>query len=116
MKILYKINWILLILLSISTGVFKLLQQEADIMLFEVLGMNATHTTLLGLIQVIAGILLIPSKTRKLGALIIIPTFILATIALFMNQMIPFGLVSLIFILMGYWVYSVENKKVKTTN
>jgi len=111
MNILYKINWILLFLLSLATGAFKLLQQEEDILLFETLGMNATLTTFLGLVQFIAGILLIPAPTRKLGSLIIIPTFILASIALFINKMIPFGVASLIFIFMAYWVYSVEKKK-----
>ena len=111
MKILYKINWVLLILLSISTGVFKILQQEADVKLFEVLGMSAFLTTLLGVVQLLGGILLIISKTRKQGALIMIPTFVLASIAVFMNHMVVFGFVSLVFILMAFWVYSTENKK-----
>lgn len=111
MKILYKINWVLLILLSISTGVFKILQQEADIKLFEVLGMSALLTTLLGIVQLFGGILLIISKTRKQGALVMIPTFVLASIAVFMNEMLVFGFVSLAFILMALWVYSTENKK-----
>ena len=110
MKLLYKINWILLIVLSIATGIFKILQQEADIKLFEALGMNAVLVTLLGVVQLIGGVLLIPKKTRKIGALIMIPTFVLASIAVFMNQMMLFGIVSLLFILMAYWIYSTEKK------
>ncbi|MBX2873560.1 MAG: DoxX family protein [Saprospiraceae bacterium] len=109
MKLLLTINWILTTLLSISTGLFKLLQQEADIQLFEKIGFNATATTIVGLVQLIGGILLIPSKTRKIGAYIMIPTFILASIAVFANGMTSFGVVSILFIVMAYLVIVREN-------
>lgn len=104
MKLLMTVNWILTTLLSISTGVFKLLQQEADIQLFEKIGFNATATTILGAIQLIGGLLLISAKTRKLGAYIMIPTFVLAAVAVFANGMTAFGIVSLLFIGMAYLV------------
>ena len=110
MKLLLKINWVLTILLSISTGVFKLLQQEADIELFKVIGFNETLITILGAIQLIGGILLIPSRTRKLGAYIMIPTFGIASIAVFANNLIVFGIISLLFILMAYFVVLMEVK------
>lgn len=100
MKILLKINFILITLISIATGIFKLLQQEADIQLFEKIGFTATATTLLGVIQLIGGLMLILPKTRKLGAWIMLPTFIIASIAVFANGMIAFGIVSLLFIAM----------------
>jgi len=101
MKLGLKIIWILTIILSIATGVFKILQQEADILLFEKIGMDAMMTTILGVIQLIGGLFLIPSKTRKIGAIIMILTFILAAIAVFANGMMGFGVVSIIFILMA---------------
>jgi len=110
MKIFLKINWILTILLSISTGVFKLLQQEADIELFKVIGFNEMMITLLGAIQLLGGILLIPAKTRKIGAYIMIPTFIVASIAVFANKLMVFGMVSLLFIVMAYLVLLMETK------
>ncbi len=100
MKILLKINFILITLISIATGIFKLLQQEADIQLFEKIGFTSTATTLLGVIQLIGGLMLILPKTRKLGAWIMLPTFIIASIAVFANGMIAFGIVSLLFIAM----------------
>lgn len=109
MKIFLTVNWILTSLLSISTGVFKLMQQEADILLFEKIGMNATATTLLGAVQLIGGLLLILPKTRKIGAYIMIPTFILASVAVFANNMIGFGIVSILFIVMAYLVLVREN-------
>lgn len=109
MKFFYKIVLVLTILLSISTGIFKIMQQEADIELFRVLGFNEVMTTILGVIQLIGGILMIFSKYRKLGGLIMIPTFLLASIAVFMNQMWVFGLVSLLFIVMAYIVVKYEH-------
>lgn len=110
MKTFFTINWVLTTLLSISTGVFKLLQQEADIELFSAIGFTASMTTVLGAIQLIGGILLIPAKTRKLGAYIMIPTFVIASIAVFANHLIAFGFISLLFIAMAYLVILMENK------
>ncbi|MEQ9298534.1 MAG: hypothetical protein RIF33_08225 [Cyclobacteriaceae bacterium] len=114
MGIALKVNWILITLLSIATGAFKLAQQPQDIELFAVIGMNATATTLLGAVQLIGGILLLPGKTRTMGAWVMIATFLLASIAVFANQMFIFGIVSLLFIVMAYGVIHMEN--IKTVN
>ena len=110
MKVFFKVNWILTTILSIATGIFKLLQQKADIELFKAIGLNATMVTILGGIQLLGGLLLIASKTRKLGAYIMIPTFIIASIAVFANHMLAFGIVSILFIVMAYLVIIMENK------
>jgi hypothetical protein len=109
MKILYKIVLVLTILLSIATGVFKITQQEADIQLFRALGFNEIMTTVLGIVQLAGGVMMIFSKYRKLGALIMIPTFMIASVAVFMNQMWLFGIVSLLFIAMAYMVFRYEH-------
>ena len=109
MKIFYKVVLVLTVLLSISTGIFKIMQQEADIQLFRALGFNEIMTTLLGVIQLAGGVLMIFSKYRKTGGLIMIPTFIIASIAVFMNQMRLFGVVSLLFIAMAYIVVKYEH-------
>lgn len=108
MKTALKINWVLTILLSISTGIFKVLQQQSDIDLFATIGINATATTVLGVIQLIGGVLLIPKKTRISAGWLLIPTFILASVAVFANDMLVFGLVSLLFIAMPYGVVYME--------
>lgn len=110
MKLALKINWIIVTLLSLATGLFKVLQQDADIALFQAIGFNAMATTLLGVMQLAGGVLLIPPKTRKLGAWIMIPTFLLASVAVFANAMWAFGLVSLFFVVMAYLVVYMENR------
>ena len=65
MKLAFKINWVLVTLLSIATGIFKVMQQEADIELFEAIGFTASMTTTLGVIQLLGGIMLILEKQEK---------------------------------------------------
>jgi len=109
MKVFFKVVLVVTILLSIATGVFKLLQQEADIQLFQVLGFNAVWTTILGAVQVLGGVLMIFPKYRAVGAYIMIPTFMIASLAVFMNQMWVFGIISLIFIAMALLVVKMQS-------
>lgn len=111
MQLFLKINWLLTIALSLSTGVFKLVRQEADIELFIAIGFNENMTFTLGIIQVLGGLLIIPNKTRKLGVLILIPSFILASTAVFANNRIVFGIVSLLFIAMTFLVLKMDSAR-----
>lgn len=101
MKIVLKINWVLVTLLSIATGVFKVLEQEEDIELYKIVEMNENMVFALGVVQLIGGVLLIPAKTRILGAIIMISTFILATFAVYANELYTFGAISILFIVMA---------------
>ena len=100
MKIFGKINLILIVLLSTASGMFKILQQEADIELFAKIGINTTGTTLLGVVQFLAGLCLLIPKARKWAAIALIPTYMLAAIAVFANELWIFGSISLLFIVM----------------
>ncbi len=104
MRIFLKVIWVLTILLSIATGLFKLLEQEADVVLFEKIGFTPFMTMLFGGLQLVGGVLLIFKQSRVIGAFIMILTFSIASIAVFANKMYPFGIVSLIFIAMAYSV------------
>ena len=113
MKITYTVILILTILLSIATGVFKVLQQKADIDLFNTIGIGIIGTTILGIVQVTGGVLLIFPACRKSGALIMVATFCIATTAVFANRLYVFGLVSILFILMALFLLltNVKNEK-----
>ncbi len=87
---------------------FKLMQQQADIDLFKAIGFTDSMVIIFGAVQLIGGLLLIPSKTRQLGAYIVMITFVIASIAVFANQLIVFGIVSLVFIVMAYLVIIME--------
>ena len=110
MKIILTVNWILTILLSIATGVFKLMEQQADIDLFKAIGFTESMIFLLGVVQCLGGLLLILKPTRRIGAYVMIVTFIIASIAVFANKMWVFGVVSLLFIVMAYLVIVFDTK------
>ncbi|MBV6645687.1 MAG: DoxX family protein [Cyclobacteriaceae bacterium] len=105
MKILTKVNLVLLLLLSISTGAVKLNQMPEEMALFRGAGFSDSVTVFLGVIQLIGGLALIPAVSRKWGALLMSLTFLIATVVVFINGMIGFGLFSILFIIMAGWVY-----------
>ena len=95
------INRILLTALSIMTGVVKLVKMDAEMEIFRNIGMSDGATIGFGVLQLLGGLLLIPPKTTRLGAWIMLPTFCFATYVVFANSMIPFGISSLLFIAMA---------------
>ena len=103
MKIVNLILMGLLILLSLATGITKLIQMPEEMELFRNAGFSDTLTILFGVVQVIGGIMLIPARTRSYGALLMAITFVIASVVVFMNGMTTFGLVSILFIVLaGY--------------
>lgn len=105
MNVFGRVVLVLTIVLSLATGIFKVLQQRADMELFEKIGFSAFATTLLGIAQIIGGICLIYPTYRKYGALVMASTFSIASFAVFLNEMYVFGCVSLLFIAMSLFVY-----------
>lgn len=94
-------NRVLLTLLSIMTGAVKLARMEDELVIFRTIGFSDGMTVAFGVVQLVGGLLLLAPKTTRLGAWIMVPTFVLATGVLFANGMIPFGVASLLFIAMA---------------
>ncbi len=90
-------NRVALTLLSILTGVVKLVQMEEEMVIFRAAGFPDWATVAFGLVQLVGGLLLLPNRTHPIGALVMIPTFLIATGVLFVNGLVPFGLFSLLF-------------------
>ncbi len=98
MKIALLINRGLLTLLSVMTGVVKLVQMHEEMVIFRQAGFPDGLTMAFGLVQLVGGLLLLPGATRRAGASIMAVTFVIATGVLFVNGMVPFGVFSLLFI------------------
>lgn len=96
-------NRVLLTLLSISTGVVKLVQMPEEMEIFRAAGVPDGLTMAFGLVQLVGGLLLIPDRTLRIGAAVMIPTFVLATGVLFVNGLIAFGGFSLLFPASAAW-------------
>lgn len=95
------INRVLLTLLSISTGAVKLARMEDEMRIFREAGFADGLILAFGALQLAGGVLLLPNRTSRIGAWIMLPTFVAASGVLFVNGMVPFGVVSLLFIAMA---------------
>lgn len=101
MGMVRKIALGLLTLLAVSTGAVKIAQLPEEMALFRHLGWSDGLTVAFGVVQLGAGVLLVPPRTRRLGAGVLIPTFLIATYALFANAVYPFAPLSLLFVAMA---------------
>ena len=96
-----QVNRVLLTLLSISTGLVKLLRMSEEMAIFRAAGFSDALTVTLGGIQLAGGLLLLSSRTTRVGAWVMALTFAIATGVLFRNGMTTFGVVSFAFIAMA---------------
>lgn len=102
MKRLRKFTWILLALLGVAAGIAKLLQAPQEMAFFQgAMGFSAEAIMAFGLLQVIAGVMLVFNRTRLVGAGLLGMTLFLSTIIIFMAGKIGFAVVSLVPVLMA---------------
>lgn len=87
------------VVLSVATGLTKLIRMPEEMALFSNAGFPDTLTIAFGGLQVLGGIAMIfAGRWRVAGALVMACTFAIATLVLFANQMTTFGIVSVAFI------------------
>ena len=107
--------WILLALLGVVAGIAKMLQTPQEMAFFQdQLGFNAEAIMAFGLLQFVAGVMLVFKKTRLVGAALLGITLLLSSIVIFMAGQIGFGVVSLLPVLMADLVVWFEIKAKKT--
>ena len=103
--------WILLALLGVAAGVAKMLQTQQEIAFFqEQMGFSAEAIMAFGLLQFVAGIMLVFMKTRMVGAALLGITLLLSSVIIFMAGETGFGVISLIPVLMADLVIWFEIK------
>ncbi len=95
------LNRVLLTLLSIMTGMVKLARMEEEMVIFREIGFSDGMTIAFGVVQLVGGLMLVAPKTTRIGAWVMVPTFVFATGVLFANGMVAFGVVSVLFIAMA---------------
>jgi len=112
MKIFNNILLTVLVILSLATGVTKLIQMPEEMEIFKNTGYSDTFILIFGAFQVMGGILLVTPKTRKIAALGMALTFGMATAVLFQNAMTQFGMFSFLFIALAlYQIKPITSKK-----
>jgi len=100
----------ILILMSLAAGAAKILQMPQELEFLSHLGMGARAVMLLGIIQAVGGVLLVPPQSRRIGALIAIVALIVSGLALFTSGNTGIGLITLFPIAIGVSVF-LEGKK-----
>lgn len=101
MKIFKTINLNLLAILSVVSGITKILQMPQELEFFGAAGFSNTQVVIFGAAQLLGGVLLYIPKTRIVGAAVMAVTFVMSTALIFMAGNIGFGLFSVLPIAMA---------------
>ena len=96
MKIINYLIIGIIALLSIAAGLAKVMQTQAEMDFLQGVGLSPALIIVFGLLQITGGILLVPQKTRLVGALLAAVTLAVSTVLIFVAGNIQFGLFSII--------------------
>ncbi len=96
MNMFQKVILGLLIVLSLTSGAAKVLQVADDVKFFQEAGLSINMLVLLGIFQILGGVLLIFQKTRISGAIIVAISLVISTVVILVNGKVLFGVVSLL--------------------
>ena len=94
-------NRLLIGLFAVMSGLFKVAGGAADLRLFAALGMAPPAVLAFGAIQAAAGLMLLLDVRRTPAALLLAACNAFATLALFVNGVQPFGVLSIVFVVMA---------------
>ena len=101
MKYLKITNLIILVLLGVGAGIPKLMKMPQELTFLQSIGMKEVHVVLLGVFQLLSGVLLIFPKTRLIAAIVLAITLTVSAVALFFGGNTAFALVSVIPIILA---------------
>lgn len=102
MKVAFTAVLILLVFLSISSGITKISLMQQDVEFFGKYGFSNPILIAFGATQLIGGLLLPFRKTRFAGAAVVAITFLVSLVLLLLDGNIPVSLVTLLMtILLG---------------
>lgn len=96
MKAVSVIILVILILLAVSSGITKILLMQQDVEFFGKYGFSNPILVTFGLIQLIGGLLLVFSRTRFVGAVVVAITFLVSLVVILMEGNIPVGIATVI--------------------
>lgn len=94
MKIVNILIIAIIALLSIAAGLAKVMQTQQELEFLQGFGLSNALIVAFGLVQILGGVLLIPNKTRLLGAILATSALVVSTVLIFMGGNLVFGLIS----------------------
>ena len=96
MKVLGIIIVYILAALSILAGGAKILRMPQELEFLQGFGLSTAVIVMFGVAQLVGGILLLPTKTRLFGAVVVAVGFLVSAVLVFISGNLSFGLVSLV--------------------
>jgi len=88
-------------LLSIAAGLAKLMQTPQEMEFLQGLGLTPVLIIVFGLVQVAGGVLLVPQKTRIVGAVLATSALVISTVLIFISGKLAFGMFSTVPMVLG---------------
>lgn len=104
MKRALLVNHVLISAFGLMSGMYKTFGGEADLKVFAHLGMTPWMVAVFGVVQAAAGGLTWLPQARTPAAVVLALCNTLATVGLFAAGVVPFGVVSILFIAMAVLV------------
>lgn len=89
MATLHKVFLVILIFLAVASGLTKILLMPQDVEFFGRFGFTSPLLVAFGASQVIGGVLMAFPKTRALGAVIVLITFSISAVMLYLAGNLP---------------------------
>ena len=96
MKIVSYLIITIVALLSIAAGLAKVMQTPQEMEFLQGASLSPDLIVVFGMVQILGGLLLIPQKTRMVGAVIAATAFAASTALIFMGGNLAFGLISIL--------------------
>lgn len=96
MKIVSYLIITIVALLSIAAGLAKVMQTPQEMEFLQGAGLSTGLIIVFGIVQILGGLLLVPGKTRVVGAVIAASAFAVSAALIFMSGNLAFGLISLL--------------------
>lgn len=94
MKILNTLIISIIALISIAAGLAKVMQTEQEMHFLQSFGLSSALIVVFGVLQIAGGVLLVPSKTRMLGAVLATSALVVSTTLIFIGGNSVFGFLS----------------------
>lgn len=95
MKIIYYAIVAILVFLAVSSGATKIMLMPQDVEFFGKFGFSNPILIAFGVVQLVGGLLLLMPKTRRLGAIMVVITFLISFVVLIMAGNMPVAIVTL---------------------
>lgn len=96
-----RINHALIVLFAVSSGLFKIAGGAPDVALFAHVGLTPILVGVFGALQLVVGLGTVPKATRTISAFGLAGCNAFATLALFVGGVQPFGVISIVFVVMA---------------